>query len=1343
MYRLWPIDTTKMKTYPLLDSQLGILLSCTCAPASTAWNLPSVICFDKTVSPKRLLNAILRVCEERTELHVQFIRTEDGVYRQYADKNIEIPAFLSKMSDQEADLYMSKGFVRPFLLFTRQALCRFEVVETETRVLLLSDLHHSIADGFTIARQLIGTDLPTAYLGKRLEAPAMTLFDWALREQEVAHSPAYNRARDYFQKLFSDAEVTRLSDKGGLEDGKCLSDSFSVRMGDIDGWCEARHVSAFHFLMAAFSLTLGKLSYHQKVAFCTLNHGRYDKRLSAAYGMFVNTVPVVVDMPPNISVSMLVEQIRKRLLDNYRHRGYPFTRFCSDLGVVPKITFGFQSNGILEQMVIEGRRFPGKQLARQDAQSDFSVMAYSSGEDYDLRVEASDAAFSREDLGRFCGAMRHCIVEMMLDESRPIGEIELVDGSQKAQLMRLSAGEQTDVDLTLTVVGLFLRQVVDTPDAIAVTDGSQRLTYRNLEQQSGALALRLMAEGVGDGTFVGVDTTPCCEYLVAVMAIMRAGGTYVPIDPHLPEMRKKHIIRDAEVKTILNANDVKAILNAIDVNTHACMDTSAEPLDRSIPSGIAYMIYTSGSTGLPKGVAIRHVGLSNLISFCVRRWPLHGDSRIACHSSLAFDASVEDLFPVLSVGGSVVMVPEAVRTDFDKLARFMRQNMVTGGCLTTRLGVALAEDQTLDVDYLCLGGERLISNPSIKGRVYNTYGPTEFTVDATYCELEKGRVYEQIPIGRPLDNCHAFVVDPYGCLLPRGAVGELWLAGPQIAAGYWHEPELSAEKFTTCSFHEGLVYHTGDLVRWNGEGQLDYVGRFDHLVKIDGMRISLDEIELQLLALPGISQAAVVAREVNGREQIQAFYTSGDEVSGDDLRKALGRMIPPQMIPKHLVRLERMPLTPSGKVDRGRLHVVIRQTEDVQQQDPSVKALCGWAAQVLDLPRMGADDDFFSLGGTSLTAMQLVAVARKGGLAIEFADIFSHPTPRLMAKCARWKDDTVVYGIDDYDYESIHQLLEQGDREPVGAFPDGGTVLLTGATGLLGIHVMARFMASRAWRVTCLVRGRDEQEAWERLHTRWMFYFPQQPLDEEAVRVVCGDLTLPATLGESHIGSFDILINCAADVRYFSKDDNIMEVNVKGVGRLAKLCMAEDARLIQVSTLSIAGVGSAGGLMPITPQQLYVHQRLADQYSYSKLLAEREILQWVADGELNANIIRVGYLAPRLKDGFFPYNTSENMISSMLQVMFEVGGCPESASHMEIAWSPVDEVAGYIYERVVSGFPRVVMHVEGLRYGSMRGLAGVYAGKELALWPDDVFLHQLSHPHKMGMWAHLLELMKK
>ena len=1311
-----------MTTYPILDSQLGILLACGSRPASTAWNLPSVIEFDKTVSAMQLLEAVGRICDARTELHIQFVRTEAGEIRQYADRTMPIPFDVKRMTDEEAEQYMQEGFVRPFTLFGKEALCRFEVVETDTRVLLLSDLHHSIADGFTIAGRLMGNDVPAAYGHRPLLMPRMTLFDWAQHEHEMLRTPVYERDKAFYQELFADCDATHLFSTTSDAWGKRLSTSFRFGINSIEKWCQARHASAHHLLMAAFCLTLSKLSHQKRVVFSTINHGRYDKKLSEAYGMFVNTVPFLADIDAEMTVADLMAQIRRRLMQSMRHHTYPYTHFYQDTGIIPRISFGFQSNEVIEQAIIDGRRFRGWQLTGNETANDLSVTVYTTPTDYEVRVDASDALYTLTDLKRFGDAMHECLVQLMQDDKQPIGYIDLIDKAQKAKVMALSAGERIDHCHGETVVSLFLRQATTTPEAVAIDDTRQALTYRTLEQLSGTLAHWLTSQGVGAGTFVGIDTKPCCAFLVGALAIMRAGGAYVPIDPDLPPKRRQHILHEAAISIILDESTINHI-----AKTHQPSDVA----DHSQPQGAAYMIYTSGTTGMPKGVVVSHEALTNLILFCVRRWPLTPESRIACHADLAFDASVEDLFPVLTVGGCVMPVPEEIRTDIDALAQFINDHHITGGCYTTSFGVALTKTHQLNVDYLCLGGERLLVNPEVNGRVYNTYGPTEFTVDATYYELEKDKPYRNIPIGRPLDNCHAFVTDPFGCLLPQGAVGELWLAGPQTAIGYWNDPVLSSEKFTECRFHKGHVFHTGDLVRWNEEGLLEFVGRTDSQVKIDGIRVNTEEIERRLLDIPTITHSTVTVQEMNGKPRLVAYYTSEGTITEEEISKILRQWLPPQMIPTRIIPLKEMPLTPSGKTDKR--HLPHPMPTAIHGEAPSSAievSLCTLFGELLGEENVAATDNFFLLGGTSLMAMQLVAEARKKGIGLTYSDIFAHPTPRSLGTFLTQGDHAREADITPYDYQAIDNLLSQSEPKTGAAPHRGGTLLLTGSTGFLGIHLLRRLLHSGMLQVTCMIRCRDKEEAMQRLSDRWKYYFGDTSLGSYKIDIVYGDLTDPSSIRALADHHFDVVVNCAADIRYFAKDDNIHRVNEIGVEHLAQACIDTNATLIHISTLSVSGFDAQGGIPTLTPQQLFFHQHFIDQYSKSKFMAERHLLEKMAHGKLKGTVIRLGHLMPSTISKKPPLFATEDLLTAALHAMRDMGAVPAAARHIKVGAVDVDLAAARIEDIINAPTIRPVWHVGDEHAQSLKDLAERLAAKPLPETSDNSFVEHLPNtPH--------------
>ena len=356
--------------------------------------------------------------------------------------------------------------------------------------------------------------------------------------------------------------------------------------------------------------------------------------------------------------------------------------------------------------------------------------------------------------------------------------------------MSISRGEKFSYDTSKTWIDLFKFQTEKNPSKIAVADENSEMTYSELDKLSDKIAAYLLNEGVKENEFVAVRLGRVKEFIATVLGIQKIGAAYVPIDADYPADRVNYMMEDSEAKITITEELLQKI---------SASDTQEEKFVRHAkPENFAYMIYTSGSTGKPKGVVIQHKALLNFVHCIKNCFGLTEKSRISCHPNFAFDASVEDLFPPLTVGGTVFIVPEDARRDIFEMRNFISKHKINGGTYSTRFGQLLTdENYSLDVDYIVLGGEAMTTIPNVRGKVFNAYGSTEFTVDATYFEVTKNKNYNPIPIGRPLDNCSAFIVGKKNELLPLGEVGELCLAGPQMSAGYWKRPELTAEKVST------------------------------------------------------------------------------------------------------------------------------------------------------------------------------------------------------------------------------------------------------------------------------------------------------------------------------------------------------------------------------------------------------------------------------------------------------------------------------------------------------------------------------------------------------------------
>ena len=583
------------------------------------------------------------------------------------------------------------------------------------------------------------------------------------------------------------------------------------------------------------------------------------------------------------------------------------------------------------------------------------------------------------------------------------------------KILQVSAGEKLDYDTNKTWLDLFKEKVAETPENIAVADENSELSYKALDELSDKVAAWLIENGAESNKFVAVSMGRVKEFLAAVIGIWKIGAAYLPIDVDYPAARIKYMLEDSEAKITLTEKIIEQISKG-----------SAPVVNyKTAPENLAYMIYTSGTTGNPKGVMIQHKALLNFVHFISKRWNLTEQSRIACHSNFSFDASVEDLYPVLIVGGTLFIVPEEERHDVLKMRKFIDKYKINGGGYSTRFGQILTSKESLDLDYICLGGEAMTTVPNVRGKIFNTYGPTEFTVDATYFELEKGKQYNPIPIGRPLYNCACYILGKENNLLPLGEIGELCLAGPQLSAGYWKRPELTAEKFVEIEIGDKKVkvYRTGDLAKYNEDGDLEFYGRIDFQVKIRGFRVELPEIEEIIRRFDGVKDTTAVAFDKpSGGKYIAAYVVSDEKVDIDALNNFIAQNKPDYMIPSFIMQIDKIPLNQNQKIDKKALPLPKRNMDDYEApKTDTEKLICEKMARALDLDLVGVNDDFIKMGGDSIAMIMLVTECNNPS--VNIAAIHKYRTPRaLAAYCDSLESAEDILAKNDAATKKAHSL---------------------------------------------------------------------------------------------------------------------------------------------------------------------------------------------------------------------------------------------------------------------------------------------------------------------------------
>ena len=639
-------------------------------------------------------------------------------------------------------------------------------------------------------------------------------------------------------------------------------------------------------------------------------------------------------------------------------------------------------------------------------------------------------------------------------------------------------------------------------------------------------------------------------------------------------------------------------------------------------------------------------------------------------------------------GKTLIVTTEEQANNPLELARLIQEqhiNMVSG--TPSRWQTWLTSDdfcQAISQVKICRAGGEKFSDALLqqmrsvtKARIFNCYGPTEITVASNNAELTHAQM---VTVGKPQLNVKEFIVDADGNELPAGVVGELYIGGRGVARGYNNLDEMTRERFV--EYHGVRIYKSGDYAKWLPDGNVVILGRTDHQIKLRGLRIELGEIENVMLSVEGMKKVVIMIRKLHDKEHLCAYYTADREIAPDALKAEISKRLTQYMVPTAYLQLKEMPMTPNGKTDVKALpepQLAVTSAFAAPANDTE-KAFCDIFAQILQMDQVGATDNFFELGGTSLVVTRVIIEADKAGLHVAYGDVFANPTPRKLAELitgvavdsAARTDDPVA----NFDYTAINNLLQ---RNTLGFFRSGenqqlGNVLITGATGYLGIHILRDLIDSDAKNIYCLVRGKTREKAESRLRTLLFYYFANsfKELFGQRLHIVLGDVT--QDFGEGL--KVDTVFNCAAVVKHFSEGTEIEDVNIGGAQRCVAFCIRTGANLVHISTASTRGMW-AGEIKDdvYTEQRLWMGQYLGNQYIYSKYMAERLILDAVALHGLRAKIMRVGNLAARSTDGEFQANFSTNSFMGRIRIYNMLGCCPYAMRNKRVEFSPINEVS--------------------------------------------------------------------
>ncbi|GLI04627.1 hypothetical protein YDYSG_06570 [Paenibacillus tyrfis] len=1044
---------SEQPSYPLSFQQERVLYLSELLPGSTLWNKISCKRVTGDIDPEALRQAVGDLIGRHTVLRTR-VSYENGAPVQTFDQTLEVIFQRIDGSSEEAGL-QDEAALRKLTDVCREPIDvsgdpLFQVIVVPmggagaAECLIILKLHHIISDETTF--QLLWRDLKAFYNarmgvtgGEELKPLAVDYADY-VHWQRANFDEAHTQEQEaYWLKQFQGElpvldlptdfqEPAQLSFRGALEIRALPADLVKK----LRSLCMRHKVIPFSALLCAYYVLLQKCSRQQDVVVGTVFSGRqYSSSLAQAAGFFVNTVAIRMDVDGEAAFDELLKRVHDKVDEAYYMQDYPFERLIQKLNPerrsvrnpLYRAMFNLVSSA-KEKATFAGAEEVWEEPVLDATQVDLLLNIHQQDDAMEMRLEYNTDLFRRETVRHLMELYVNLLRKLVEHPEVQVKELDMLDPQERKKLLSEWTRTEAEYPRDVCVHELFEAQAKKTPERVALAFGERTMTYGELNAQANGLARTLQDNGVAAESIVGVMTERSFAMMIGILAVLKAGGAYLPIDPGFPEERKRFMLEDSGARVLLVPSGEAETAKGLPVLTLAIEERAEgdrSNLSRaSVPSDLAYILYTSGSTGKPKGVMVEHGSLVNTLAHLQRLFPLEQEDAYLLKTSFTFDVSMSELFGCFFTGGKLVILEPGAEKEPARIIETIRRHQVTHmnfapSMLQSFMDVAESKDAApalQSLKYVFAAGEALGAHTvqkfyslGLPTKLVNLYGPTEATIYATGFAFTGGEELHRVPIGKPISNMRAYIVDEHMNLQPVGVDGELCLAGKGLARGYLNQPELTAHKFMDHPFCPGeKLYRTGDLARWQEDGNIVFRGRIDQQVKLRGFRIELEEIEKTLLQHPSVRGAAVAVKEdSSGLESLVAYVVTDEEKPDEEWTVHLGRWLPAYMVPTRYMRLEKLPLSTSGKVDRKALPSPEAALSPQPAEEAPVteieRKLIEITENILNMQGIGVNDNFFRLGGNSLLTIRFVTEIESAfQISLTLMDFIDLPVIKDIAK---------------------------------------------------------------------------------------------------------------------------------------------------------------------------------------------------------------------------------------------------------------------------------------------------------------------------------------------------------
>lgn len=1302
-----------ISSYELTNPQKSILLTEQFNPDTCVSNICGTLCITEKINIDALERAINLFIENNDSVRINLFEDSSEI-KQFIKNYSFVDIEKVKITKQYPLSRLEEDVIAEHFELFNNDLYRFVIfTNSDGTGGFMANLHHIISDAWTMSLLI---DQIMSYYASILQNSPIEIMEgnsyinFIYDEQKYMESSKFERAKEFWEHQFDNLEFSYLKDFQSSS-YEAIRKSVTLSKAETDtlvSFCNKHKISLFSLFMAVINIYLSKLNNTSSAIVGTpvLNRSNFKEKNTT--GMYISTVPFRMEIDRELTCMDFINQVSKHELSVFRNQRYPYRLLLDSIRKKFNISKNLYDVCLSYQNARNHRTessipYSCRWLFNHCVVNNLDIHLYDIDDTgminifYDFKKDL----FTMEDITLLHERLMEMIKQIISHPELKVKQLEIISPKEKSYILKTYNKACNSINQFVSVYDLFKKQVTETPDKLAISYKDTALTYQSLNNLANLIALTLKKQSIHAGDIVCLAFSDSIEFVASILATQKLGVCYIPIDINYPADRIKYIVSNSKAKFVLthpntlsNIDLDKNMVLRIDLNTYPYLNDSIEDLNYDLKEeDLAYIIYTSGSTGKPKGVKISHKSLSNYICWAIKQY-VHGEeTNFPLFSSVAFDLTVTSIYTPLCSGNTIYIYQ-------NDNAELLLKDIITDNKVQiiklTPGHFTLLQDLDLSHSVVCkfiLGGdiltkemcEKITSLFSHPIHIYNEYGPTEATVGCMIYEYNVNDTYTSVPIGYPIDHTQILILNSNLELVPLGSIGEMYISGDGLALGYT-DNKKTAERFLDNPFYpETKLYKTGDLAILHPNGIMEYLGRSDFQVKLNGYRIELGEIQSLLLTHPAIKDVYVSLIEINKHKLLCAYYVSDHEI--ENLPDFLKKDLPSYMIPTYFIQLDKLPLTINGKIDKSALPLPKKnRTKYVKPQNTLEETLQELFTNLLELKHpISVEDNLFDYYVDSLLLIKTQSILYSKGFSINTQDFYDYPTIRKLA-------DFLLIAQPNETTVSLEKMpIIKDIKAPINMSSTFKNIILFGATGFLGMHILYYLLTTTHSKVFCVIRKIDSIKPLARLIKKFHFYFPNTDIEQYLyrIKVIEGNILddkfgLEEKLYE-HLGNkCNCVIDTAALVKHYGNYELFNETNVTSTQKMIAFCKTFHIPLHYISTMSVSGHGLVKTpSTDFTEDDLYIGQSFRENvYVRSKFEAEKAIIEACENQDIIASIYRLGTITNRYTDGVFQENFADNAFLNRLDAFIDLRMFPKELSQFNFEFSPVDICANFIVQLI-------------------------------------------------------------